>query len=72
MDYSTSKSERRRLGDCSVHERFQPMRWKLGRMLKTFSGPDNLIRVVLIKTVDGDIKRPISKVSPVLPEAEDV
>ena len=36
-------------------------RWLLGRVCKTFPGHDNRVRVVEVKTKNGTLVRPISK-----------
>jgi len=42
-----------------------PLRWKLGRIIKTYPGHDGLIRVCDVKTPSGSVyKRPITKLSP--------
>ncbi|XP_058837137.1 uncharacterized protein LOC131693385 [Topomyia yanbarensis] len=41
-----------------------PQHWKLGRVEKTYSGSDGLIRVVDVRTRVGILKRPIHKLAP--------
>ena len=36
-------------------------RWKLGRIMETFPGRDDIVRVVDVKTCDGVIRRPVTK-----------
>ena len=44
---------------------FGPLKWKLGRILNVFPGPDGLTRGCEVKTGDGSVyKRPIVKLSP--------
>lgn len=38
-----------------------PLRWKLGRVLELFPGRDKNVRVVKLKTVHGELIRPITK-----------
>lgn len=38
-----------------------PSKWNLGRVIETFPGHDGLVRSVMIKTVHGNYKRPITK-----------
>ncbi|CAG7820182.1 unnamed protein product [Allacma fusca] len=45
-------------------ERLPPMKWKLGRITATHPGKDELVRVVSVKTADGEFKRPIVKICP--------
>ncbi|CAG7659602.1 unnamed protein product [Allacma fusca] len=50
--------------------RLSPMNWRLGRIIATHPGKDNLVRVVTVKTEEGDLKRPIVQLCPLpLPEA---
>ncbi|GFT06587.1 integrase catalytic domain-containing protein [Trichonephila clavipes] len=37
-------------------------KWLMGRLIKVFPGKDNRIRVVIIKTQHGVVKRPIPKI----------
>ncbi|XP_021963617.1 uncharacterized protein LOC110859062 [Folsomia candida] len=51
-----------------VHdEQLPPAKWKLGRIIDVHPGADSLVRVVTIRTKSGDYKRPIAKLSPLLP-----
>lgn len=43
-------------------ERLPPLKWKLGRVTHLHPGPDGLVRVVTLKTADGEIQRPVVKV----------
>lgn len=47
-------------------DRLPPLKWKLGRVVKVHPGQDGNVRVATVKTQDGEIKRPIVKLS-VLP-----
>jgi len=53
-------------------ERLPPMKWRLGRVISLHPGADDHVRVVSLKTSDGDIKRPISKICllPIDPDQE--
>lgn len=42
-------------------ENVAPSHWSLGRIKQTFPGPDGLVRSVLVNTINGDFKRPITK-----------
>ena len=46
--------------------------YKLGRVTETMEGSDRTIRSVTIQTKDGDYKRPVVKLAPVLSMDEDV
>ena len=48
-----------------------PLQWKLGRIVKTHPGPDNIIRVVTVSTNTGEYKRCIKKLCPLPIEHSD-
>ncbi|GBN42268.1 hypothetical protein AVEN_67990-1, partial [Araneus ventricosus] len=52
-----------KVGDLVLikHENLAPLQWRLGRIVKTFLGGDNRVRVVELKTESGKLLRPISK-----------
>lgn len=57
----------------AIHEpQLPPLKWLLGRVIQCFPGADGRVRVVSIKTASGEMKRPISKVTVLLPAPEDV
>lgn len=43
------------------HEQLPPTSWKLGRVIKTHPGDDGQVRVVDIRTEQGDVRRPVTK-----------
>ena len=45
--------------------------WKTGRVIDVYPGRDGLVRVVKIRTDEGDFKRPIRRVC-VLPTQEEI
>lgn len=45
-------------------ERLPPNQWLLGRVVELHKGKDDLVRVVTVKTKNGQLKRPIVKLSP--------
>lgn len=47
-----------------------PSHWSLGRIKETFPGPDGLVRSVVINTIHGDYKRPITKLGLLLGELD--
>ena len=47
---------------CCKDDNLPPLQWKLGRISKVFPGNDGLIRVVLVKTDNGEVKRAVSKI----------
>ncbi|XP_037821723.1 uncharacterized protein LOC119610536 [Lucilia sericata] len=51
------------VGDLVVikNEQMSPTSWKLGRVVKTYPGSDEHVRVADIRTENGIIKRPITK-----------
>lgn len=50
-------------------ENLPPLKWAMGRIEKVYPGSDNIVRVVLVKTANGLVKRAVSKVC-VLPVDE--
>ena len=42
-------------------ENLPPLKWKLGRVINTHPGPDGMVRVVTLKTAEGELKRPVVK-----------
>ena len=49
-----------------AEENLPALQWKLGRTIETYSGNDNLIQVVKLKTTSGELIRPVVKL-PKLP-----
>ena len=45
-----------------IDERLPPLKWRLGRVIEIFSGPDNNIRVVNVRTQEGTYQRGITKI----------
>ncbi|XP_076394339.1 uncharacterized protein LOC143265527 [Megachile rotundata] len=41
-----------------------PMHWRLGRIIAVHAGQDNVVRVVTVKTQDGEFKRCVKKLAP--------
>ena len=53
-----------------IHEdNLPPLKWKLGRVIKLHPGKDNIVRVVSLKTINGEVKRPVTKLC-ILPIAD--
>ncbi|XP_062713174.1 uncharacterized protein LOC134290145 [Aedes albopictus] len=50
-------------------ENMAPQQWRMGRIVQTHPGSDNIVRVVTIRTTTGEVKRAISKIA-VLPIEE--
>ena len=52
-----------KVGDLVIlkDERLPPSQWMLARILELHPGSDNLVRVVTLKTKNGTLKRPITK-----------
>ncbi|KAH8232106.1 hypothetical protein KR032_003514, partial [Drosophila birchii] len=44
------------------------MSWPMGRIVKTYPGKDNQVRVVDVKTASGRFKRPVTRLAPLLKE----
>lgn len=47
-------------------ENVAPQQWRMGRILQTHPGSDNIVRVVTVRTADKEVKRAITKIA-VLP-----
>lgn len=47
-----------------VDENAPPLRWRMGRVIATYPGKDGIIRVEEVRTVNGLMKRAITKVCP--------
>lgn len=45
-------------------ETLPPTQWQMARVKRTYQGGDDLTRVVLLKTANNEIKRPITKICP--------
>lgn len=43
-------------------ENLPPLKWKLGRIVETIKGPDEIVSFVIIKTSEGQHKRAITRV----------
>ena len=69
----TQKREDLRIGDLVlVREDNQPqMKWKMGRVVQLFPGADSKVRVVTVKTADGEIKRPVVKLCPLMSSTQE-
>ncbi|KAJ8733937.1 hypothetical protein PYW07_014488 [Mythimna separata] len=48
-----------------------PLRWRLGRVTRTFTGNDGISRVADVKTATGQIRRAYTKLCPLLPDGDD-
>ncbi|XP_055918584.1 uncharacterized protein LOC129950686 [Eupeodes corollae] len=60
-----------KIGDLVLlkDERLPPTQWNLARIEGTHAGADGLVRVVIVKTQNGQMKRPIAKIC-LLPSTE--
>jgi len=47
-------------------ERLPPLKWSMGRIVDVHPGADSLVRVATVKTMSGELKRPIAKLCPIL------
>ncbi|UYV84382.1 hypothetical protein LAZ67_X001975 [Cordylochernes scorpioides] len=53
------------IGDLvMLKEQNKPLQWKLARIVQIFKGEDDHVRVVLLRTPKGLLKRPITKICP--------
>ncbi|KOC66783.1 hypothetical protein WH47_01226 [Habropoda laboriosa] len=48
-----------------------PLKWRLGRIVELHPGTDNITRVVSIKSAEGLVKRPLTKIC-VLPMDQEI
>lgn len=46
-----------------------PTKWRLGRVIELHPGADGIIRVITIRTADGILKRPVTRICP-LPQTD--
>lgn len=53
-----------------IHSDAPPLQWLVGRVTKLHPGPDNVTRVVTVRTQNGEFIRPVVKLSP-LPVEQD-
>jgi len=44
-----------------IKDNLPPQQWKMGRVIQVHPGQDDLVRVVTLRTKDGNFKRPINK-----------
>lgn len=58
--------ENLKVGDLVLikEELLPPLKWSMGRIIKTMPGKDGLVRVCEIKTIHGYFTRPITKLAP--------
>ena len=56
------------VGDIVVlHEDNVPTKWPLAKVIRVHAGKDGHVRVVTVKTSSGTYKRPITKITLLLP-----
>lgn len=58
------------IGDlvCIKDENLPPMKWLLGRVVELHPGKDKFVRVVTVKTAGGLLKRPVAKLTLIIPQ----
>jgi len=63
-----AKRENLRIGDLVLVKDDQqpPMKWKMGRIIDTHPDHDNTVRVVSVKTSEGEYTRPVVKLCPLM------
>lgn len=54
-----------------IEDNTPPLRWPMGRIIKVHPGPDNVVRVVTVRTSHGTYKRPVKKVCVVPSEGDE-
>lgn len=69
----TQKKANISIGDLVlIHdENLPPSKWRMARVTATHPGKDDLVRVVTVMTAKGELERPITKLSPILPSNND-
>ena len=57
------------VGDIVIlqEDNMVPTKWPLAKVIQTHAGKDGLVRVVIIKTATGTYKRPVTKITLLLP-----
>ena len=57
------------VGDIVIlqEDNMVPTKWPLAKVIQTHTGKDGLVRVVIIKTATGTYKRPVTKITLLLP-----
>lgn len=67
----TKKDDNLQIGDLVIVEAptRPPTEWRLGRVINTHPGQDKVVRVVTVKTLDGEFKRPVVKLTRLPAEA---
>ena len=57
------------VGDVVVlqEDNMVPTKWPLAKVIQTHTGKDGFVRVVTIKTATGTYKRPVTKITLLLP-----
>ena len=55
-----------------VEDMHQRSKWVLGRVLETYLGKNGLVRTVLVKTQSNVVKRPITKLCPIITDDIDI
>ena len=61
------------VGDVVVlqEDNLVPMKWPIARVVEVYTGDDNIVRVVKVKTPQRTYKRPVTKIALLLPESSD-
>ena len=76
QQFNKWKNEKKNLsvGDILLvkDNRLSPCNWPLAKIVKVQPGPDNLVRVVTLKTKQGTCVRPIVKVCLLLPKEQQI
>lgn len=65
--------ENLKIGDLVIvkGENLPPLKWRLGRVVELHPGSDEIVRVVTIRTCNGNTKRSISKLCKLPISSED-
>lgn len=64
----TTKGENIQLGTLVLikEEQLPPLQWMMGRVIALYPGPDGVVRVVSVRTQNGEFKRVVKKLCPLL------
>ncbi|CAK9826422.1 hypothetical protein ANTRET_LOCUS4277 [Anthophora retusa] len=62
--WKLQSSDTIKVGDLVIvkEDNLPPLKWRLGRVTELHPGTDDITRVVTLKTADGPIKRPVTKI----------
>ncbi|XP_052744116.1 uncharacterized protein LOC128199280 [Bicyclus anynana] len=70
LKWRTNDGPKLKIGDLVlIHEEYvPPLSWRMGRVTRMFPGRDGVSRVVDINTTKGSLRRPLTRICPLLPD----